>query len=118
MADVNCMFNGTTVSFATTPITNLIAVTFDSSSAEIDCGGSADTTELIAAGVPSQTTTVEVVGSANALAKGAKGALAVVWSDTGTAGSMTRAVLADRRKGGGYDGALTTVLTFIPSTGP
>jgi hypothetical protein len=109
------IFDGTTFSFGGAAYsTSLVSIEYDNSPPEVPKSGSTATYESVINGIGTETLTVELLGSP-AIAAKAKGATAVTWSDTGTIGSFTNAQCTARTNGGGYNGQITTKLTFRPS---
>lgn len=106
-------FNGTTVTFATTPMTNVLSVESEVTG-EVDVTASDDTTHLYEGAIPEKTTTVEVRGT-TALTIAATGALAVAWFGTGSDGSITKAVITDIRPTGSLDNPISTTIVFKPT---
>lgn len=106
-------FNGTTATFAAAGITPLVGVSYSGTCSDVDVGGAGDTTVVVEAGVPDESTTVEVVGKAT-IAVGATGALAIAWNGGGTDGSFASAICTAASDGGNYDGEITCSYTFRP----
>ncbi len=110
MADAG--FNGTTVTFAGTPITGLRSVRYQGTCARPSVTGAEAATRLHKAGLPNRTVTVTIVGSTS-IAKGDTGALAIAWNDGGTKGSMAKAVVIKAPSmSGALDGDNTTTIVF------
>ena len=108
------IFEGTTLSFAGTPVTNLVSLEYDNSPAVISNCGSSDATKTVLVGTAIETLVAEVVGSP-AIAGKAKGATVVSWTDSGTLGTFTHSTVTAIENGGGYNGQITKKITFKPS---
>jgi hypothetical protein len=107
-------FNGTTVTFANSPLTGLVSVRYTSTCAKADDGDAGDTEITYDLGRATRQTVVTVKG-ATTLADGATGALAVVWNDAATsgAGSMTLAIVSGTPVTGKIDDVITSTITFV-----
>jgi hypothetical protein len=107
-------FNGSTAALGATNIIPLVTIDYTDAPTPVDVGGAADTTVKHQVGRHRKTTTVTHKGGP-LLAKGQTGVLAIVWNDTGTAGSMTKAIVAKKPVSGKLDGEITTTYTFRPT---
>jgi hypothetical protein len=114
---VQLSFDGTTFTFAGGALTPLVSVRYSAEAAEVDVGGAADSTEVVAAGIKNETLTVEVLGSPT-LSIGATGACVVTWGGGAgpTDGGIADAILTKIAPGGGLDDKITTTYTFRPNT--
>lgn len=107
-------FNGSTMQFASSPVTPLVSIDFQETAAAIDVTGNTDALHNYVAGIPDITVTVEVVG-VSALTIGAAGALDIDWFD-GEGEDVSSVILVDKGRGGSLDDKLSTSLTFRPSS--
>jgi len=108
-------FNGTTVT-ATGLIAAIKSVRYQGSCAPVQVTGSDAGTKLFRPGIPSETLTVEVVGSSTAT-KGASGAVTVAWSDGGADGSMTLGcVMKTPGMSGSMDAENRSTITYKNTT--
>lgn len=108
MADVG--FNGTTVSFASAPIVPLVSIEY-SKAGDVPVPGAGDTVVYHEAGIPNETTTVEVEGGTT-IAKGDTGALVVAWKDGGSKGSIASAIVLSSRSNGSVDNPVSSTIVF------
>jgi hypothetical protein len=108
-------FNGTTVTFDGSAITNIRSVRYQGTCAKPSLTGIGVTTRLHRPGLPKRVTTITIVG-ASALVKGAAGALVVTWPDGGSKGSMANArLMKNPTSSGQLDSDNTTTLVFQAS---
>ena len=108
------IFEGTTLSFSGTSVSNLVSLEYDNSPPEVPNCGSSDATETVLIGTGTESLIAEVVGSP-AIAGKAKGATVVSWTDGGTLGTFTHSTVTAIENGGGYNGQITKKITFRPS---
>jgi hypothetical protein len=107
-------FNGTTAAHGANQLTPLLSVTA-SQTGEIPVPGAGDSTKYFEAGIPVTTTTVEVLGSNNAVVKGDSAALVITWADGGTFGGITTAICTNVAINGSLDAPTSTTYTFMPA---
>jgi len=109
-------FNGSTLTFDSASVGRLRSLDFSSSGAKVDVTDSADSEKKYEAGIPDLSLTAEVVGGTS-LSIGDSGALVVAWTDTGSLGSITSAVVTDISVSGSMDGEILSTVTFVPLDG-
>ena len=107
-------FNGTTAAHGANDLTPLLSITA-TESGEIPVPGAGDSVKYFEAGIPATTTTVEVLGSNNAVVKGATAALTITWADGGTYGAIASAVCTNVAINGSLDAPTSTTYTFMPA---
>lgn len=109
-------FNGTTATFAAVALGGgLRGVRFTESGGTPDVTGAEDSVKTVEAGVPDQELVIDFVGTTT-VGFGDKGAIAIVWDDATTGGSIAAAICTSVNYGGVMDGEITGSATFKPST--
>lgn len=111
--DADLGFNGSSFSFASTPLTGLESANYTSSAAKVESTGAEGTDNLYTPGIPDESLTIVCLGPPQAVAK-AIGAMVAAWNDGGTLGAWTHAKLMSTHPGGSIDGQQTTEYTFKP----
>ena len=106
-------FNGSTVTFDSVAVGDLLSIDYSDSVEAIDTTDSADTSHKYLTGIPDPECSVEVVGVPS-LSVAATGTLSVAWFD-GTTDTMTASVLTEISSSGSVDDKISTTLTFKPS---
>ncbi len=107
-------FNGSTISFAAAPQTPLMSISTTNAVAEVPVAGGGDSAHTYEGGIPTKSTTWEVVGDTT-LSKGDEGAVVVAWNDGGAHGSITTAVITNVTKSGSLDSPTSSSITAIPT---
>lgn len=112
-------FNGTTFLWGAADQTPLVSLSFDSTVAEVDVTGAADTEHTFEPGIINESITWEVIGATSLVVgdeAGGPGTTAA-WNSAGAGdwGTFTNAVITSVSKGGGLGGAVTTSITAKPT---
>ena len=115
MASLN-QFNGAAVTFPTTSnsIGSLRGISYDETAAEVDVTASDSTSQTFVAGIKQAELSLDLVGGSTlaTASTGTEGQLDITWKDTGTIGSLTKAVLTGISVAGSMDGEITSTLMF------
>lgn len=113
MVALNLGFNGSSATFDSEAIDNILSISPDESCKEVDVSA-ADEDETIEPGQGKTICSIEVVGSSSLTLK-AKGELAITWKD-GTTTSIANACLVGKSKKGSKNNPISTTLKFAKST--
>lgn len=107
-------FSGSTISFASSNVLQLVSISYDETGNEIDVTDAADTLMQYDAGTPDVTVTAEVIGTDHGISVGDTGAISISWNDGGS-DSLSSALCTGVSHSGSVNDKLTASLTFKPA---